>query len=55
MQAVRMPRKPKAEAIKQPPDEVWEAHKVTLQELYFNSTLKGLMDQMENEHNFIAS
>ena len=50
-----MPRKPKAEAIKPPPDEVWDAHKDTLQELYFNSTLKELMSRMETEHNFIAS
>ncbi|MAD85605.1 MAG: hypothetical protein CL912_21805 [Deltaproteobacteria bacterium] len=53
--AVKIPPRQKAAAIEPPPDEVWEAHKAILRDLYFNLTLKDLMIHMEKEHCFVAS
>lgn len=48
-------KKRKMQAIEPPLDEIWEAHKEVMQQLYFSSPLKELIGIMKSKHNFTAS
>jgi len=47
--------KRKKEAVKPPPEDVWNDHKNLLRGLYFNFTLAKLMEHMGINFNFLAS